>query len=177
LEHFIPLFFAPGKPLVHRTGGEVTRDFKTVHLLIQVAVVLGGFEFLARGKACLKGGADEIGVAHPGNLHGVLESEEQAGTRAGVRLHAQHVDAIEEDLSLRDLVIGMAGDHFREGAFARAVGAHDRVDGAFFNFEIEAAEDLLAADDTGMEVVDDETHKGWLESEEVVPRAGGLWMN
>jgi hypothetical protein len=34
------------------------------------------------------------------------------------------------------------------------------VDGAFFNFKIQAAEDLLAADYTRMEVVDDETHKG-----------------
>jgi hypothetical protein len=37
------------------------------------------------------------------------------------------------------------------------------VDGTFFDFKIEAAKDLLAADDAGMEVVDDETHKGWLE--------------
>src|SRR4029079_8866983 len=58
----------------------------------------------------------------------------------------ENVLAVEQHLALGDDVIGLAGEHMREGRLARTVGAHDGVDAAPADRKLEPVEDLLAVD-------------------------------
>ena len=121
-------------------------------------VVFDGVEFLALGQTGLKRGADEVGNRHAGDFHRVLEGDKKprAGALVGL-LHFKKIQAIERDRAAGDLIVGVAGHDFGEGGFAGTVLAHDRVDLALGNFEVEAFEDLAVAD-VGGEVFDFEAH-------------------
>src|ERR1044072_2370239 len=54
--------------------------------------------------------------------------------------------AIHGDLALGDLIIGMAGHDFGQGAFAGPVRSHDRVHFALGHGEAKAADNVLVAD-------------------------------
>ena len=77
LEDLAALLLAAREPLVHGTGGEIARHTEGVHLGVELRIVLGRLEFLPLGKACLQGGADEVGDGHAGDLHRVLEGKEK----------------------------------------------------------------------------------------------------
>src|SRR6266581_4425384 len=64
----------------------------------------------------------------------------------------EQVLALVEDLALGHLERLVPGEDLREGALARPVGAHDGVHLARPDLEIDAAEDLLAAD-VGVQVL------------------------
>ena len=82
----------------------------------------------------------------PGNFARVLEREEEAFARAFVRLQGENIFAVHQHLAGRDLVIGMAGQHLGQRAFAGAVWPHDGVHFAFRHGQAEAADDLLFGD-------------------------------
>ena len=54
---------------------------------------------------------------------------------------------------MRDLVLRVAHQRKRERALARAVGAHERMDGAALDCQVDAADDLGVADGD-MEIAD-----------------------
>ena len=99
-------------------------------------------------------GAHEIEVSDAGDLHRVLEREEDPGRGAVLGRHGEQVLALEEDLA-GDLVGLVAGEHVREGALARSVRPHERLHLARLELETEAPEDLVVAD-LGVEVRDGE---------------------
>ena len=91
------------------------------------------------------GGAQEVGDGDAGDLDRVLHGEEEAGAGALVDGHREHVLAVEGDRSALDLVPRVAGDRVREGGLAGAVRAHDGVDLALVDREVDALEDVLGA--------------------------------
>ena len=90
--------------------------------------------------------AHEGGDGHAGERVGVLEGEEHAEARTLVGLELEQVDALEADGSRGHLVGGMAHQDVRQGGLAGAVRAHDRVDLATRELEVDPLEDLLAVD-------------------------------
>ena len=62
------------------------------------------------------------------------------------RLHRQHVLAVQFDPALRNLVTGVAHDGEAEGALARTVRPHQRVDLAPAYLQTDTLEDRLLAD-------------------------------
>jgi hypothetical protein len=88
--------------------------------------------------------AQEVGVADAGDLHRILEGEEQALAGALLRGLLDQVLTEILDGTFTDVVVLASGQHRRQGALARAVGAHDGVDLAGVDGQIDALEDLVA---------------------------------
>ena len=108
-------------------------------------------------------GAEEVRDGHAGDLDGVLHREEEAGAGTRVDRHLEHVLAVEQDLALDDVVLRVAGDRVGERGLAGAVRAHDRVDLALLDDEVDAAEDLaraLVGLDVDVQVLDLEHRHG-----------------
>src|SRR6185436_12894554 len=87
---------------------------------------------------------EESQISHPGDLDRVLEGDEQPRRRARLGLEGEQVLPLEANLSGGDLEGLAARQHLGERALARAIGAHDGVDLAGPDVEIDPAEDLLA---------------------------------
>ena len=102
----------------------------------------GGVElgFAAGAADGVEGGAQEIGVADAGEFDGGLEGEEEAGLGAQFRGQVEQVRAVEGDAAVGDGEIVAAGEHVGERGFAGAVGAHDGVDFAIGDGEVDAAQ-------------------------------------
>ena len=64
---------------------------------------------------------------HPGDLDGVLQSQEQTGLGAFPRLHCQQVHTVQGHRPTGDLVTGTAGEHVRQRGLAGPVGTHHRM--------------------------------------------------
>ena len=103
------------------------------------------------------GGAEEVGVADAGDLDGVLEGEEDALAGALLWVHLQQVLALEQHLALGHFVGVAPGQDAGQGALAGAVLAHDGVDLAGVDGQVDAAEDFLVVD-AGVQVFDFEHH-------------------
>ena len=86
--------------------------------------------------------AQEVGDRYAGDRDRVLEGEEEAELGALVRGHLDDVLAVEEDLALGHLVVGVAHDRVGERRLARAVGAHQGVQLAVADQQVDAAQDL-----------------------------------
>src|SRR5947209_4767501 len=72
--------------------------------------------------------------------------EKQPLGRALIRIEAQNVLAVEQNLTLHDFVVGPSSQHMRERRLARAVRAHDGMHAALADRKVEAPEDLFALD-------------------------------
>ena len=79
----------------------------------------------------------------PGIDDRVLEGEEEAGARALLGVGLGDLLFLEEDLAVGDLERGVAHDRVRERRLAGAVRAHQRMDLAPRDLEVESLEDLL----------------------------------
>ncbi len=90
--------------------------------------------------------AQELRHRHARDLLGVLEGEEHPRPGPGVGWPGRDVVAPEQDPALGHLVAGVAGEGVGEGRLARAVGAHEGVQLALCDDEVDAAEDLVAVD-------------------------------
>jgi hypothetical protein len=93
--------------------------------------------------------AQILGDGHARYRHGVLEGHEQAHPRALVGVGLGDVLAVEDDLALGHLEVGVAHDRVGQGRLAGAVGAHEGVDLAPAHGQLQAAQDLLV---TGADV-------------------------
>ena len=104
-------------------------------------------ESVDRGRArAVSASRQHVVDGDAGHLGRVLHDEVQAGGGTLPRRHGEHVDAVERDRALEHLVARLAHDDRRQRALAGAVGAHHGVDLAARHGQIDAAEDLLAAD-------------------------------
>ena len=97
--------------------------------------------------------AEHVVDGDAGHLRRVLHDEVQAGGGTLPRRHGEHVDAVERDRAVDDLVARLAHDDRRQRALAGAVGTHHGVHLAARHGEVDAAQDLLAPDG-GTQVAD-----------------------
>src|SRR5207249_2677349 len=101
---------------------------------------------------------DEARDAQTGDRRRVLEREEHAETGAFVRAQLEDVSAAPRHLAAGDHVRGMAHQRIGERRLARAVRAHDRVDLARPNLEVDAPQNLALSvgDGRDLQAADDE---------------------
>jgi hypothetical protein len=76
----------------------------------------------------VQGGPEQVDVVDAGDLHRILEPEEDALAGPLLRAHGQQVPAAEADGPGGDLEPLAPGQHVGERALARAVGPHDGMD-------------------------------------------------
>ena len=89
--------------------------------------------------------AEEVDHRDAGDLLWVLERQEDAGLASNVGIPLGDVLTAELDRAAGDLVLGAAEQHAGQGGLARAVGAHEGVDLAFGDGQIDAIEDVDTA--------------------------------
>src|SRR5690606_31153151 len=87
--------------------------------------------------------AQEVRVSHTRNLNRVLHREKQTCLRSLVCCRLGDVLAIEQDLTLRDLVTRMARHCVCKRGLAGAIRPHDRVGLALLNGQVYTLKDLL----------------------------------
>ena len=146
LQHFIALFFTARESLVHPAREEGLAHVHELHLLLHESQELVGVDLRLAGGLALgvERRLQQIDVVDARDLHRILESEEQAGARTLLRRQRQKIAVLEGHRAAGDLVVLAARQHLRESALARAVRAHDGVDFARFDLEVDSLEDLLA---------------------------------
>ena len=147
LEDLHALLLAAGEAVVEVAAGELLRDVRELHRgLDGLAEVLERDRLLAARLAVrVDDHAQVLGDGHARDGDGVLEGHEQAGAGALVRVGLGDVLAVEEDLALGDLEARVAHDRVGQRRLAGAVGAHQRVDLAGADVQVDALEDLLVA--------------------------------
>ena len=155
LEYLVALLLTTTEALVHRAVGQLRVQ---LHDLTLLALQLQEFGTLHRLQALslallVDGRLHEVGHRHTGNLHGILEREEQSLVGPVLRLHLQQVLAVEPSLALRHLVERIAHEHCRECRLPRAVGAHDSMRLPVVDHEVDALQYFLLAN-SGVQVSD-----------------------
>ena len=99
--------------------------------------------FTARGPQRVERGLQEDHVVDARQFHRVLQRQKQATAGTLLRRQRQQVLALEADRAATDLVAFASGEDMRQGAFTRAVRAHDGVHLAGIDPEVESVEDRL----------------------------------
>ena len=155
LDHLGALLLAAGKADVHLPLEHVHVELQQPGLFARELEEIRARERLFPARLALRVQrlAQELDVRHAGNLHRVLEAEEQPRRSALVRLHVEQILPVEIDRTLGDLITGPPAEHIRQRRLARAIGTHDRMDFARIDAEREALEDRLVGD-RGVEVID-----------------------
>ncbi len=87
--------------------------------------------------------AQVLGDRHAGDRHRVLEGQEQAHPGPLVGVDLGDILALEQDLTFGHLEVRVAHDRVRERRFAGTVGAHQRVDLALVDGQVQSAQNLL----------------------------------
>src|SRR5262245_57704241 len=129
LENLIPLLLAAGESEVDGPAHDVRSPFDDLQLALEKVDEIDRADlFLAAGlsKLILRR-TQKVGVGDAGDLHRILEREEDTGLRALLRLQVEEILALVDDRSARDRVGWMSGKDLRERALPRAVGPHDRM--------------------------------------------------
>ncbi len=171
LEHFQALLLAAGEPLVHVPGRDRLVHLEQGHLLADELAELahrdpalervGGVDVGVRVQAeavGVDGRPQEARHREAGDGHRVLEGEEHAEPGPLVDRELQEILALPEHLAGLDHVRRVAHQGVGEGRLARAVGAHDGVDLALPNGQVDPLEDLVirVGNRGDVEVADDE---------------------
>src|SRR5664280_2260072 len=158
LQNLVALLLTPGETLVDRPAHEALVHLDELHPLPSQGKESHYIEFIESSLPThrIERHAQEVQVAHPGDLHRVLEGEEEAGRGTVLGRQGEQVLVLEADRA-GDAVGLVAGKHVGEGALARAVRAHDGVYFARRNFEVDSPEDLVVTD-LGVEVLDLQHH-------------------
>ena len=136
-------FSPPEKPSLTERLSSVCSISSSFILSFTNVQKLHGVEFRAALLAdFVERGLEKIGAVHAGNLDRVLEGEEQSFARAFLRVEVEQVLAVVNHLAAGHVVTVAPGQHGGQRAFAAAVRAHDGVDFAGGNREVDAFQDF-----------------------------------
>ncbi len=165
LQDLGPLLLAAAEAIVEVAPGEGVIDLEHGHGLAQGLAEDRDRHALGRRRQhpAVRGsglgldprverGPQEVGNGHTWDCDRILEGEEQAKPAAFIGFHLQDVLALEKRLTLGDFVVGMTHQGIGEGALATPVRAHDGVNLARVDGQVETLEDLLAAFDLDVQV-------------------------
>ena len=108
LEDLTALFFAAGKALVERAGGELAVHLQRIHFFVEFFIEFDGIDLLALRQTRRAGGADEVGDRDAGDFQRILKGEEDARVSDFVRFFAENVFPFEKDLAGLDNVVLVA---------------------------------------------------------------------
>ena len=111
------------------------------------------FFFSAMATDGIQRGFEEVAVRDARYLDRVLKCQEDPALRTLLRCECEKVGALELDRSVRDFDRRAPCENIGNGALARTVGPHDRVDLARLHVEVEPLENLSAFD-RGVQVLD-----------------------
>ena len=145
LHHLVAFLLAAGESDIHRT-------LEHIHIHAQCARLLArDFQEFAAGQWSLAAMlalriqrlAQELDVGNAGDFDRILEAEEQAGSSAFMRFEGQQIFAVEGHRSFGHFIAGPPGQHITERRFARAIGAHNRMDFARVQTERKPLQDRL----------------------------------
>jgi hypothetical protein len=136
-------FFAAGEADVDRAVQEALVHLHGVQLFAHQlqeleGIGLGLAAVLALGVVGL---LQQVDVLHPGDLHRVLEAQQQAFAGALLGLQCEQILAHVFHGAAGHLVAVAAAEDLAERALARAVRTHDGVDLARLHLEVDALED------------------------------------
>ena len=161
LENLIALLLSTGKPFIDAAFQEGGVHLDHLELLLNVVFKVEGVEFLQPLLAAAGVGrhAQELKVAHPGNLHRVLKTEEHPEASPLLRLQLKQIGAAVTHGARGHAIGGMASQHLGQGAFAAAVAAHHRMDLTGPHLQVHPFEDGLILN-RGMQVGDVEKQLG-----------------
>ena len=95
------------------------------------------------------GGAQEIHVVHARQFDRVLEREEHTGSRSFIGGERQQIQAQIRDRARRDLIAGLAREDTGQCRLSGAVGAHDGMDLAGIDGQVDAFDDVPSAGEAG----------------------------
>ena len=140
LKNLGAFLLATGEAVVDGAVDEAVVYFEQAHFLLQqLAELTGGMDLrlpiLPVGFSPSSSGfvafahgferaAQEVGHAHAGDSHGVLEGEEEAHTSAAVGRIFQDILTLEPDFTLGHFVFRVAHNDICQCAFARAIWSH-----------------------------------------------------
>ena len=155
LEDFVALFFAAREAHIYAAGQETAVHLHQGQLAVHQLDELCTGEW--RQSLCLavrsNGALKHLGVGHPGDLHGILESQENAFPGTFFRRKGQQGLAVQQGIAFRHSVARLARQNPAEGAFAGAVGPHYGVHFAPGNLQVDAAQDFAVLY-RGVQIVD-----------------------
>jgi len=173
LEDLHALLLAAREAVVDVARRELLRHVRELHRrLHRLAELLERDGLLA---ARLAVGVDDhaqvLRGRHARDGDGVLEGHEEAGDRARVGVGLRDVLAVEEDLPLGHVEVGVAHDRVGERRLAGAVGAHQGVELSRADVQVHAAQDGLLPC-AHVQVADLEVSHGLPRSAKAVGRSG-----
>ena len=155
LQDLVAFLLAAREPFVHAARQEALVHLHELHLGAHQLQEFVGIHFGLSQRLAprVHRGLEQVDVVDAGNFHRVLESEEQPGTRTLFGRQRKEVTTFELHAAAGDFVAGPAGEHVRQRALARSIGAHDGVHLAGIDGEGQSLQHLLAADGGG-EILD-----------------------
>src|SRR5439155_25303027 len=117
--------------------------FQHLHFFADNGEEVHGIDFLQASRLAdrVQRRPQEIQIADTGNLYRILESEEDTLTGPVLRRHFEQVLAFVKRLPLGHHVGVPPRKHLSQGALARAIRAHDGVDLAGPDLEVNATQD------------------------------------
>jgi hypothetical protein len=155
LQDFVALFLAARKAGIHRTAHHRGVHLDELELLLHHIEKLHRVHFVhpLRAADFIVRSTQEVGVGHARNFHRILKGQKHAALRAHFGRHLEQVLAIVQHFTTGDLVRRVSGQHLRQRALARAIGAHDGMHFTGVHGERNALENGLAVN-RGVKIVD-----------------------
>ena len=155
LEDFVAFLLATREALVDGAVGELRIQLHDLALLAHQLEEVGGVHGLQSLIFALlvDGGLHEVGHGHTGNLHRILEREEQPLVGAVFGLHLQEVLAVEDGLAAGHLVERIAHEDGTQGGLSRTVRSHDGVYLTVADGEVDTFQYFFASN-RGVQVLD-----------------------
>src|SRR3954468_353711 len=103
----------------------------------------------------IDGGLEKIACRDAGNFHRILKCQKNSLASPFLGRKLQQILAVAAHSSLRHFISLAAHQHLRQRALARAILAHDGMDLAGFDGEINAFENIATtrSSDAGVEVI------------------------
>jgi hypothetical protein len=143
ISFLVALLLAAREALVDGARRERLGHLHKLQLLLQQGQEVHGVELglSAMGSYRVERSLEEVVVGNTRDLDRVLEGEEDPRTGAFFGLEGAEVLSVEEDLAAGDLVARLSSQNVGERTLARAVRAHDGVDLARPQGEVDALQD------------------------------------